>query len=71
MRKIYLALFLVIGLVAIGCGSVAEKVAGDINGWDISACVSGFDTCWDLYKDNESKFDNDFVVGMEKLTDGD
>ncbi len=31
-----------------------------INGWDLSACVSGMDTCWNLYWDNSDKFAGGF-----------
>lgn len=46
-----------------------EYMASDIQDWDLSACVSGFDTCRELYEDNESKFDNGFVSGMDDLSE--
>jgi len=38
------------------CGFVGCIEAGvtDIRGWDLSACVSGFDTCYELFMDNSN-----------------
>ncbi len=49
-----------------GC-NIAEYSVSNVRGWNLSACVSGFDTCRELYEDNESKFDNGFVSGMNNL----
>lgn len=64
-RLAYVALapFLFAGL----CSATAERQLSDVEGWDVSACVAGVETCWQLYTDNESKFDNGFVEGLESI----
>ncbi len=37
----------------------------DIAGWDLHSCIgSGWDTCWDLFSDNEEK-----ILGGQTLID--
>lgn len=47
-----LMIFVWIGFVSLlfGCSGckLLESATSDISGWDISACVSDFDTCWEL-----------------------
>ena len=55
-------LFLMLLLVqCCGC-NILEHAASDINGWDLSACVKNFGTCWELYMDNSDKFSSLPVV---------
>lgn len=56
-----------ISFMCVGCGSLAEHVASDVGGWDISACVSGFDTCWELFTDNADKFEGGFVDAVSGI----
>lgn len=67
MRKIYCTICLIICLFwASGC-RLLESAVSDIQGWDVSACVSGLDTCWELFFDNADKFEDGFVEAMENL----
>lgn len=43
-------------LVSISGCSVAEWAVSDIAGWNLSACISGYDTCLELFWDNMDKF---------------
>lgn len=49
-----------------GC-NLLESPLQNVNSWDISACVSGFDTCWELFWDNSEKFEDGFVDAMDTL----
>jgi hypothetical protein len=42
-----------------------------IIGWDVSACVSGYETCLELFSDNVEKFDNGFMPAIDLLSVGD
>ena len=56
MRKAICSLVLLCGLV--GCGVVENSIENsltDIDGWDLSACVDGFGTCWELFNDNSDR----------------
>lgn len=53
-------------LMSSGC-KLMESLTNDIGGWDLSACVSGFDTCWELFIDNANKFEDGFVETMNSL----
>ena len=49
-----------------GC-RLLENAAGDVAGWDVSACVDGFGTCWELFTDNADKFEGGFVEAIGSL----
>lgn len=49
-----------------GC-NILEYATSDVAGWDVSACISGFDTCFELWRDNTDKFDDAFSDAMENL----
>lgn len=66
MRRILYTFLLIICLLNNSC-RLLESAVSDINGWDISACVSGFDTCWEFYWDNVNKFSPGFEEAMEEL----
>ncbi len=46
-----------------GC-SLLEMSVRDLNGWDLSACVDGYKTCYELLTDNEEK-----ILGGKKAID--
>lgn len=61
MSKILFVLFLTTGLfLNSGC-------LNNVAGWDVSACVTGFDTCWELFLDNSDKFEDGFVAAIDGL----
>ena len=66
-RKIFVVVFLTACLAICNGCDLLEDLTGDIDGWDISACVSGFDVCWELFFDNVDKFDSGFVEAMDEL----
>jgi len=60
-------MFLCIALLLVsGCGAL-EYAASDVNDWDVSACVDGFDVCWDLFWDNSEKFEDGFTEALDAL----
>jgi len=48
-----------------GC-TLFEYVLSDVSGWDLSACIDGFDTCFELFLDNSDKVGGDFVTAFEE-----
>lgn len=56
MYKILCTLFFMICLLGCNGCKPLENLASDVNSWNLSACVSGFGTCWELYFDNKDKF---------------
>jgi hypothetical protein len=52
-----------------GCGPL-ENITSDVGGWNLSACVSDFGTCWELFLDNRDKFADGFVSAMNTLEGG-
>lgn len=54
-------------LAIFGNCSPLESITSDVAGWDVSACVSGFDVCWDLFWDNSDKFEEGFTDAMDTL----
>lgn len=64
--KILSVIFLTCLVLCGGC-RLLESAASDVQGWDLSACVSGFDTCWELLWDNSEKFEDSFVEAMDEL----
>ena len=44
---------LCLGFLA-GC-DLLEGAVSDVDGWDLSACVNGFGTCWELMWDNQDR----------------
>ncbi len=46
---------------------LVEGAVSNVAGWDVSACVSGFGTCWDLFWDNSEKFEDGFVAALDGL----
>ena len=67
MKKILSIIFCVGVLFIAGCG-VVENSLTDISGWDLSACVDGFDTCWDLFWDNSDRILGGEPAIIENLT---
>jgi len=70
MRKIACTLLLTAALFLMsGClhEGVIEGVVDDVGGWNVSACVSGFGTCWELFWDNSEKFEDGFVAALDGL----
>lgn len=51
MKKMLFMIFTFIVFLISGCG-ILENSLTDISGWDLSACVDGFDTCYELFDDN-------------------
>ncbi len=67
VRKISCILFFSIGsCFASGC-FVLDIPTSNVGGWDVSACVYGFSTCWDLFWDNSDKFEDGFVAALDGL----
>ena len=50
-----------------GC-PLLENATSNVGGWDVSACVSGFDTCWELFTDNADKFEGGFADALDSIT---
>ncbi len=50
-----------------GCGRLLERSLEDVSSWDVSACVGGFSTCWELFRDNADKFEGGFVEAIGSL----
>ncbi len=70
MGKIACTLVLTMALfLTSGClhEELVEGVVSDVSGWNVSACVSGFSTCWDLFWDNSEKFEDGFVAAIDGL----
>ncbi|KKN70883.1 hypothetical protein LCGC14_0426690 [marine sediment metagenome] len=67
MRKILCTLLLTICLLGCGGCKLIEGMVSNVGTWDLSACVDGFDTCWELFTDNTDKFEDGFVDGMNTL----
>lgn len=67
MSKILCTLLLVVCLFGCSGCNLVEGLVEDVGGWDVSACVSGFSTCWDLFWDNSDKFEDGFVDAMSNL----
>ena len=44
----------VIILLCSGCEPI-EWFLSDISGWNLSACVDGFNTCYELFMDNSDR----------------
>lgn len=63
ISKISMMLFLTYLMMCGGC-RLLKNAASDIDGWNISACVDGFDVCWELYRDNKDKFADGFTDAM-------
>jgi len=66
-RKITFTLILTISLLCITGCRLLESATDDVGGWDVSACVSGFDTCWNLFWDNSEKFEGGFEESLGEL----
>jgi hypothetical protein len=65
--KISCIIFLTISLcLSSGC-TLLESLTTNVGGWDVSACVTGFDTCWELFTDNSEKFEDGFVAALDSL----
>lgn len=70
MRKIACTLVLTVALfLTSGClhEGLIEGAVDNVVGWDVSACVSGFSTCWNLFWDNSDKFEDGFVSAIDGL----
>lgn len=73
MGKICSTLILTICLLMCSGCKLMESLTSDIGGWDLSACVSGFDTCWNLYWDNSDQFEDSagsICIDCVESTDG-
>lgn len=62
MRSVLLTLTILCFLVVLTGAScsptgLAESATSDIRGWDLSACVNGFGTCWELFWDNREQIE--------------
>jgi hypothetical protein len=49
-----LAVALVTASCAMGC-DLLKYALSDVSGWDVSACVDGFETCIELFTDNQDR----------------
>jgi len=58
MKKISIVLLLIV--MCGGC-NILEQSVSDVGGWDLSACVGDFGTCWELFWDNSDRFEGGFV----------
>jgi hypothetical protein len=67
MRKILCTLLLSLCLLVCSGCTLLEGTVSDVQGWDLSACVDGFGTCWDLFWDNSDKFEDGFTDAMAGL----
>lgn len=67
MSKKIRVFFITICLATCGGCNLLEGAVSNVSGWDISACVSGFGTCWELWRDNADKFESGFTEAMENL----
>lgn len=65
-KKLCVLLLVSMATICGGC-KLLDFVASDIGGWDLSACVGDFDTCYELYSDNADKFEGEFVRGLGVL----
>ena len=65
--KILFVIFLTINPLLCGGCTLLEQAAEDVYSWDMSACVSDFGTCWELFSDNADKFEGSFVEAMSGL----
>ena len=68
MRRMLCTLILSVGLLLGGGCTLLEGVTSNVVGWDVSACVSGFDVCWELFTDNAEKFEPGFVSALDSVT---
>ena len=67
MRKIACIFVLAACLfLSSGC-DLLESATSNVGGWDVSACVSGFSTCWELFWDNSEKFEDGFIAAIDGL----
>ena len=65
-KMILIGIVFVSMIMGTGC-DLLESAVSDVDGWDLSACVSGIDTCWELYTDNTDKFSDSFAEDVEGL----
>lgn len=65
--KILFMLFFTICLFGCNGCDLVKNIVNNINGWNLSACISNYDVCWELYSDNRDRFDNGFIDGLERL----
>lgn len=63
IRKISTIFFFTCLTMCSGC-KLLEGAVSNVDGWNISACVDGFDVCWELYRDNKDKFADGFADAM-------
>ena len=66
MKKALCTLMLLVCLLCNGC-KFLESFVSDVDGWNLSACVDGFGTCFELWRDNADKFGGGFVEAMNNL----
>ena len=67
VRMISCVVFLTAFLMMTSGCRLLESAVSDVGGWDVSACVDGFGTCWELFFDNADKFEDGFVEAMGDL----
>jgi len=67
MSRILLIVFLTICVLGNSGCDLLENAVSNVGGWDLGACIDGYDTCWNLYFDNRDHFDNGFLITLEEL----
>lgn len=67
MRKLAAMCLMVLLVLPLGgciLDGTAEWALTDISGWDLSACWSGFGTCYELFTDNQ-----EMILGGQTMID--
>ncbi len=67
MYKISCTVILAACLFWCGGCNILEDATSDVSGWNVSACIDGFGTCFELWRDNADKFDDAFSDAMANL----
>ncbi len=70
MRKKLCIIFLTSSMFLCSGCHLLEGLVSNVGGWDVSACVSGFSTCWELFTDNSGKFAGGFASALAGLVGG-
>jgi len=65
MSKMVTMALAAILMITCGClDTIGEYALSDLGGWDMSACWNGFDTCYELFSDNQ-----DVILGGQQAID--
>jgi len=67
MSKIACTLLLTAALFLTSGCAILEKATSNVGGWDASACVKGYDVCWELFWDNSEKFEDGFIAAISGM----